>query len=262
MGFFTDGSSTTAGGAGVILTIPDGFKIQQAIKFHFNVKNNEAEYEALLAGLQLARHLEASVIEIFSDSQLVVKQILGEYKVVNNRMVAYMEIAQKLLQGFTSWTFNSIQRSVNHWADALSKLATISPGKNLSPVYIVDLEFPLINKTEVCLIQEPDDWRTPIIQYIQGNLADIDQKQQRSIAFKAINYCLENNQLFRRSLTEPLVKCVGKNEAEIAMIEVHSGICGEHIAGKNLALKLMRYGIFWPTMRFDCEEFTKKCKQC
>lgn len=73
---------------------------------------------------------------------------------------------------------------------------------------------------------------------------------------------MENNQLFRRSLTEPLLKCVGKEEAETAMIEVHFGICEEHLAGKNLALKLIRYGIFWPTMRKDCEDYTKKCKPC
>lgn len=185
---FTDGSSTTtARGAGVILTSLDGFKIQQATKFHFNLTNNEAEYEALIAGLQLAQHLETSVIEIFSDSQLVVKQISGEYKVMNNRMAASMETTQNLIRCITLWTLNNIQRSVNHWADAQSKLATISPGKVISPVYIIDLESPSINKTETCLIQNPNDWRTLLIQYIQGNSSNIHQKQQRSIAFKARN---------------------------------------------------------------------------
>lgn len=71
---FTDGSSTTnSGGAGVILTSLDGFKIQQAVKFLSKVTNNEAEYEALIAGLQLVQHLEVSTIEIFSDSQLILK---------------------------------------------------------------------------------------------------------------------------------------------------------------------------------------------
>lgn len=108
---FIDGSSTSSSvGAGVILKSPDGFKIQQAIKFHFNVTNNEAEYEALISGLQLAQHFEASVIEIFSDSQLVVKQITGEYKVANSRMTAYNEIAQNLLRCFTSWTLNNVER--------------------------------------------------------------------------------------------------------------------------------------------------------
>lgn len=174
---FTDGSSTSAaGGTGVILTSPDGFKVQQAIKFHFNVTNNEAEYEALIAGLQLAQHLEASVIEIFNDSQLVEKQIAGEYEVTNNIMAAYMEVAQSLLRCFTSWTMSNIERSVNHWEDALSKLAMTSPGKVISHVYIIDLDSLSINRMEICLIQDPEDWRSPIIKFIQGDLANLDQK--------------------------------------------------------------------------------------
>lgn len=46
------------------------------------------------------------------------------------------------------------------------------------------------------------------------------------------------------------------------MLEVHAGSCGEHMAGKNLSLKVMRYGIFWPTMKKDCEEFAKRCAPC
>ena len=67
---FTDRSSI--GGAGVILTSPEGFKVQQAIRFRFSATNNELEYEALIAGLKLTQHLEVKVIDIFSDSQLVV----------------------------------------------------------------------------------------------------------------------------------------------------------------------------------------------
>lgn len=46
------------------------------------------------------------------------------------------------------------------------------------------------------------------------------------------------------------------------MLEVHSGICGEHLVGKNMALKVIRHGVFWPTMRHDCEEYVKRCKSC
>ncbi|WOG87730.1 hypothetical protein DCAR_0206961 [Daucus carota subsp. sativus] len=66
---FTDGSSTSeAGGAGVLLISPEGFKVQQAIRFNFSATNNEAEYEALIAGLNLAKHLEVKIIDIFCDS--------------------------------------------------------------------------------------------------------------------------------------------------------------------------------------------------
>ena len=155
---FTDGSSTVAsGGAGIILTSPEGFKIQQAIKFKFCATNNEAEYEALLAGIKLAQHLEVHHINIFSDSQLLVKQIMGEFKAINDRMLAYKDAALRILETFDSWTLENVGRSVNHWADALSKLATSSYSKVTDPVYIKELDQPSILEVKVCIIEAVED---------------------------------------------------------------------------------------------------------
>lgn len=84
-----------------------------------------------------------------------------------------------------------------------------------------------------------------------------NKNEEHKIDFKARKYCINNDQLYRRALEEPLLKCIGPKEAKIAKIESHSGIYGEHTAGKNMALKLIRHGVFWPTMRKDCEEFSK-----
>ncbi|GAV56628.1 RVT_3 domain-containing protein, partial [Cephalotus follicularis] len=68
-----DGSSCLTGsGAGLVLTSPDGWKLEYALRFKFKAKNNEAEWEALIAGLTIAKHLEVQRIEVSSDSQLVV----------------------------------------------------------------------------------------------------------------------------------------------------------------------------------------------
>ena len=78
---FVDGS--VAGqkcGAGLILTSPEGFEICQAIRFTFPLTNNEAEYEALLAGISLCKSLEVKHLRAFSDSMLVVKHYSGEYE--------------------------------------------------------------------------------------------------------------------------------------------------------------------------------------
>lgn len=61
---------------------PEGFKIQQALKFSFSVTNNVAEYEALIAGAKLAIELEVKVMDIFVDSQLVAKQIKVNSKLI------------------------------------------------------------------------------------------------------------------------------------------------------------------------------------
>ncbi|XP_074324197.1 uncharacterized protein LOC141661114 [Apium graveolens] len=122
---FIDGSSTTSsGGTGIILINPEGFKIQQALKFEFLATNNVAEYEALITGLKLAASLEVHIINIFGDSQLVAKQISGEFKTHNENMTKYLSITQELLKKFSSWKLSNVDRTKNQWADSLVKLAS------------------------------------------------------------------------------------------------------------------------------------------
>ena len=73
---YTDGASNDrCSGAGVVLETPEGRSICYALKFDFRATNNEAEYEALLAGLKLARDLRIIAVEIYCDSQLVVSSM-------------------------------------------------------------------------------------------------------------------------------------------------------------------------------------------
>lgn len=88
----------------------------------------------------------------------------------------------------------------------------------------------------------------------------MEKGEERKIMMKAKNYCLIDNKLYRRALVEPLLKCVNQDEARTVMTEVHLGICGDHLAGKNMALKIIRHGVYWPTMRQDCENFTRCCE--
>ncbi|XP_070019476.1 uncharacterized protein [Nicotiana sylvestris] len=79
---FTDSTSNVKGaGLGIILVPPTGETIRQAIKCH-SITNNEAEYEAVITGLELARELDVSQIVIKSDSQLIVNQMLGTYQML------------------------------------------------------------------------------------------------------------------------------------------------------------------------------------
>ena len=76
-----DGASNAQGsGAGLILTSPEGIDIEYALRFGFHTSNNEAEYEAVIAGLNLAHPLEVNQLEVYSDSQLVVRQIEDTYE--------------------------------------------------------------------------------------------------------------------------------------------------------------------------------------
>ena len=88
----TDGSSNQhAGGVGVVIQTPEGDKIECMIRLDFPTTNNEAEYEALVAGLDLAKAAGAENMIIHCDSQVITSQINGDYECRNERMKKYLE---------------------------------------------------------------------------------------------------------------------------------------------------------------------------
>ncbi|KAM1624115.1 hypothetical protein TB2_021756 [Malus domestica] len=98
---YVDGSSNQQGcGAGLVLTTPDKVVMEYALRFKFKASNNEAEYEALIAGLRLAKHLGVKQIDIFSDSQLVVNQVTNNFDAKDSSMAAYLAQTQLLLKNF------------------------------------------------------------------------------------------------------------------------------------------------------------------
>ena len=87
-----DGAANAQGsGAGLILTSPDGIDIEYALRFRFRASNNEAEYEAIIVGLNLAHSIEVDQLEVCSDSQLVVKQIKDSYEASGEKMILYLK---------------------------------------------------------------------------------------------------------------------------------------------------------------------------
>ena len=73
---FVDGSSNLKGSiAGIILEGPEGIAIEQSLRFDFKASNNQAEYEALITGLQLEKEMGANSFTMKSDSQLVTSQV-------------------------------------------------------------------------------------------------------------------------------------------------------------------------------------------
>ncbi|KAM1958915.1 hypothetical protein ACFX15_004248 [Malus domestica] len=80
---------------------PDKVAMEYALRFKFKASNNEAEYEALLTGLRLAKHLGVKRIDIFSDSQLVVNQVTNNFDAKDSSMAAYLAQTQLLLTSTT-----------------------------------------------------------------------------------------------------------------------------------------------------------------
>ena len=133
--------------------------------------NNEAEYEALLAGLKLSRDLRIIALEIYCDSQLVVCQVWGEYQAKDRRLAAYLARVQEVLNQFDYYAIYCIPRERNQKADSLPKLASTSEARQMGLVPVETLSSPSIDRAEidwVCeTVREKDSWMTPLRNYIE-----------------------------------------------------------------------------------------------
>ena len=120
---FCDGASrSNPGDASIgVSVLLDGEEIHTISKKIGIATNNEAEYLALIAGINLCIENQISNISIFADSELVVKQINGDYKVKNDRMSALHKKTHELLSKLNSWEIKHVLRELNVEADELSK---------------------------------------------------------------------------------------------------------------------------------------------
>lgn len=108
------------GGVGIVLRRPDGAIATKGGAFLGTVTNNVAEYEALLWGLRAARALGANELLVKADSELVVKQMRGEYRVKNEGLKPLFCEAQALRRAFDAVEFSHVRRAENAEADALA----------------------------------------------------------------------------------------------------------------------------------------------
>jgi len=99
--------------AAAVATTPEGEELAESSAYLGEVTNNVAEYRAVLLGLELARSLGAREVEVINDSELVARQIGGEYKVKS-----FIETMREL-RGFDRWSVRSVRREDNVRADEL-----------------------------------------------------------------------------------------------------------------------------------------------
>ncbi|XP_071704233.1 uncharacterized protein [Rutidosis leptorrhynchoides] len=124
---FTDGAPSSDGsGARLMLVSPAGKEFTYALHFEFSMTNNEAEYEALLAGLRLARDLNIQHLKAYVDFQIVANQVTGTFEVRCPTIQQYLAKLKELIEQFKGFEIEHVRRSQNKKADALSKIASIT----------------------------------------------------------------------------------------------------------------------------------------
>ncbi|GJZ99354.1 reverse transcriptase domain-containing protein [Tanacetum coccineum] len=262
---FTDGSSCVDGcGAGVILTDPEGVEFTYALRFQFETTNNEAEYEALIAGLRIAEKMGVKNLEVNVDSKLVANQVNGTYIAKETDMVKYLEKVKALTNTFRAFSIKQVPRSKNKKADALSKMASTSFAHLSKHVLVEELKEKSVNEKEVLAVveEEGDTWMTPIHEYLTDETLPAERKKARAIKRKSQRFAIINGILYKKSFLGPWLRCVGPSQANYVLREIHEGSCSMHAGTRSVVAKALRTGYYWPTMHKDARTLIKACQEC
>ncbi|XP_052724060.1 uncharacterized protein LOC128193908 [Vigna angularis] len=256
-----DGSSNKrGGGVGIVLEGLDDLIVEQAITFKFPASNNQAEYEALIVGLSLAKEFTVTRLECRMDSKLVVGHMNGTYQVKDNQLLRYFHKAHTLLQDFVEVIIIHVPREQNTRADLLSKLTHSKERAQLSSIIKMTLDHPVVEALVTDVSSPTTDWRQRI--------KDLMIKQERGESITVIDskciarFLYIGDDLYRRGHSTPLLKCISEDEADYVLRELHIGICGFHSGKRTLRARILRAIYYWPTIDRDCETFVRKCISC
>ena len=182
-----DGSSTkNAGGIGVILESLEGDIIKWAICLQYATTNNEAEYEALLIRLKLAKALGATELDICSDSQLIVGQVNGNYETKEERMQQYLELVWHQISQLWEVKLNHIPREQNTATDQLAKSASSDASNNETKV----VKQSSIQTIEVNAINVETSWMKPIISFLQEGMLPSDRQEARRLKVRVSRFII------------------------------------------------------------------------
>ncbi|KAL2532094.1 Ribonuclease H [Abeliophyllum distichum] len=156
----------------------DGHNLNCTLRLEFKASNNAVEYEALLAGLRLEQEMKARKLQIHSDSQLVVSQIL---------------------------------RVKNGYAGTLSKLVSSRDSDLMKAIPVEKLSRSSIDEslpTTTMTISESSRWMKEIIAYLNDQVLLSDKQEAQKLCRRAVKFVLQDNILYKRGFSHPLLRCL------------------------------------------------------
>jgi ribonuclease HI len=295
---FFDGSlMKTGAGAGLLFISPLGKHLRYVLRLHFPASNNVAEYEALVNGLRIAIELGVRRLKARGDSQLVIDQVMKNSHCRDPKMEAYCDEVRRLEDKFYGLELNHIARRYDETADELAKIAS---GRTTVPpdIFSRDLHQPSV-KTDDTLEPEkasvqpeapsaqpeapsaPEgealrveeerngvtpnrNWQTPYLQYLHRGELPHDEAEARRLARRAKSFVLlgDGKELYHRSTSGILQRCISIAKGQELLQEIHSGACGHHAAPRALVGNAFRQGFYWPTVVADATRIVCTYQGC
>nr|GEW65544.1 reverse transcriptase domain-containing protein [Tanacetum cinerariifolium] len=222
---FTDGLSCIDGSvANLIITNPERMEFTYALRFRFDATNNEAEYEALIAGLRIAEQMGVKNLQANVDSRLMANKVYETYVAKDPGIIKYLEKVKNLASTFKEFSIKQVPRGRKK-KDALSKIASTSFSHLSKQVLVEELKEKSIDEKEVLAVvgEEGRTWMTPIHEYLVEEILPEEKKKARVVRWKA------------RSM---------------------------HAGPKSVVGKALRSGYYWPTMHADARKLIRECSDC
>jgi ribonuclease HI len=277
---YFDGSlMKTGAGVGLLFISPLGKHLRYVPHLHFPVSNNVAEYEALVNGLCIAIELGVRRLDARGDSQLVIDQVMNNSHCRDPKMEAYCDEVRCLEDKFYGLELNHAARRYNETADELAKIAS---GRTTVPpdVFSRDIHQPSIKtndtpEPEEALVQpeeasaQPEtpsaaegealrveeerngvtpnrNWQTSYLQYLHRGELPLDKAEARRLARHAKSFVLlsDEKELYHRSPSGILQRCISIAEGQELLQEIHSRACGHHAAPRALVGNAFRQGFY------------------
>ena len=260
----------------MILISPKGDKLRYVLQMNFKkAYNNEAEYEGLLHGMRMAKACGATRLMIYGDSNLVVQQTMKACDAISENMAAYRDLYNMLEGSFNGCELCHIGRGSNEEADTLANIgsncAPVPPGVFLEQISTRSIKYtdpdapaaaaPAVsselaaivdddasagtkaNAYEVFLV-EPS-WTQPYIAYLLRKKLPEDEVEARRITRRSNAFITVKCELYKKSASGILQRCVEPEEGRRILLDIHEGICEHHASRRALAAKTRRAGFYW-----------------
>ena len=188
-----DGASSSMGSdAGIVIITLEGVWLEHSFRLGFKASNNETEYEALLVRMRTVLDMDASDVEFYSNSRLVVSQVQGRFEALDSRMKQYLQVVKQVMNKFHTASVAQIPRRQNRHADSLTTLASLVT-KDISRLIKVELlgersidiavgvDVTMVSPAEWC-------WMDLIINFLAEDRVPDDEKEANKVRRTATRY--------------------------------------------------------------------------
>jgi hypothetical protein len=185
----------------------------------------------------------------------------------------YLTAVRNLEKQFEGFTLQHVDRAKNEEADALAKAAAKGEALPFDVFYHV-IGTPAVRNPEGLQITNDaeghrivnlimaEDWRPPITLYLQGHYHPSDTNEAKRLKHRTRDFALVGGQLYKKGISQPMLKGMIETKGIQILREVHSGTCGSHSGPRAPAAKVIRQGFYWPAIICTANRVARSCEAC